>query len=268
MGCIQSRPRGLAHGAKEAPISARLGSWKATGVVGLGKSCLKTFPPEILTLTSSVRVLDLSFNNLDQLPNISVLSRLVSLDLRQNHLLSLYPSVGLLPYLRTLHLDRNPRLACLPAELTRCHSLEKLSMANCGLTEIPDLSSVKCLSSLSAPGNQLAEIPSWVAACSRLEMIDLSHNKIQEIPDGISRLRKLKRLNLDGNEVRKVPSAVLADCTSLQSLALHSNPITLADLRETEGFTAFEQRRVEKFNKVVGAGVLLGKGGFDSGLDR
>lgn len=40
------------------------------------------------------------------------------------------------------------------------------------------------------------------------------------------------------------------------------------ELMSTPGFAAFEERRKSKFDKVVGAGVLLGTGGFEEGFDR
>jgi hypothetical protein len=37
---------------------------------------------------------------------------------------------------------------------------------------------------------------------------------------------------------------------------------------ETEGYAAFEQRRKSKFDKSIGAGVLLDSRGLDEGIDR
>lgn len=48
----------------------------------------------------------------------------------------------------------------------------------------------------------------------------------QEIPSTIGQLKLLKSLNLDKNQIRRIPGDVLQGCDLLQTLSLHSNPIT------------------------------------------
>ena len=58
--------------------------------------------------------------------------------------------------------------------------------------------------------------------------------------------------------LKAVPPALLSSCSSLATLSLHSNPITAEQLRETEGYAAFDERRRKKYDKQVGGGAGTG----------
>lgn len=73
---------------------------------------------------------------------------------------------------------------------------------------------------------------------------------------------------LENNKIKSVPSEVLLQCVALQTLALHGNPLTIEQLRETKGFAEFESRRKAKWDKSIAGGVLLGPSRFDEGADR
>ena len=136
------------------------------------------------------------------------------------------------------------------------------------LTTFPNLSALNNLTILVASGNKLSEIPIWLCGLPRIEEADFSHNRtISTIPEEISGLDTLKRLNLDNNNISAIPSSVFIECTALQSIALHNNPITAAQVRATYGYEEFEARRKAKYDKVIGGGVLIGTGGFQTGLD-
>jgi hypothetical protein len=78
----------------------------------------------------------------------------------------------------------------------------------------------------------------------------------------------LIRCMLTPPQVPSVPSEVLQGCALLQTLSLHSNPITPEVLQETEGYEAYEARRRSKLDKAITGGVLLNSSGLDEGLDR
>jgi hypothetical protein len=48
-----------------------------------------------------------------------------------------------------------------------------------------------------------------------------------------------------------VPAEVLRGCTSLATLSLHGNPITIELFREADGFQEFNTRRCAKYDKQV-----------------
>lgn len=54
-----------------------------------------------------------------------------------------------------------------------------------------------------------------------------------------------------------MPPAVLTGCASLATLSLHGNPLTAEQLRETEGYAAFDERRRRKYDKQVGVLGLI-----------
>lgn len=55
------------------------------------------------------------------------------------------------------------------------------------------------------------------------------------------------------------------ECLSLQSLDLHGNPVDLSELREMEGYKAYEERRQRKYNRQIGMQTMAQS--FDEGAD-
>jgi hypothetical protein len=67
--------------------------------------------------------------------------------------------------------------------------------------------------------------------------------------------------------VTKVPPAVLTGCGALVTLSLHNNPVSVEQLRETDGFAAFHARRLAKNHKQIEMRTMLNRDGFDEGAD-
>lgn len=86
-------------------------------------------------------------------------------------------------------------------------------------------------------------------------VLEASTNSISEISESYSRLRALKSLSLANNRVAAVPSAVFNGCTELHALDVRDNPITMQQLRETPGYTKFEDRRKVRLDKIVDAKI-------------
>jgi len=62
---------------------------------------------------------------------------------------------------------------------------------------------VKQLSTLTAVGNVIEELPEAVGECSEsLTHLDVSENRITVVPTAIKDLRKLKSLSLAGNPIK------------------------------------------------------------------
>lgn len=78
-----------------------------------------------------------------------------------------------------------------------------------------------------------------------------NENKIKDLPDTLSQLKSLFVLSLVGNRVQILPPGLLRDATSLHSLLLQDNPITMQQLRDSEGFEDFSERRKGKLDKIV-----------------
>ena len=88
----------------------------------------------------------------------------------------------------------------------------------------------------------------------------------QELPESLGRLQSLKVLAADQNRISRVAPAIFRGCTSLQTLALHENPMTIEELQATDGYELLEARRRKKHDKQIGTGALVGS--MDEGITR
>lgn len=160
---------------------------------------LTEFPQEIFGLADSLEILNLSENRLSRLPenlgDLKNLKVLLCLDNQFDHLpeilaacpklemisfkanqIEVVPGSALPEKLRWLVLTDN-RVRRLPAELGRCHRLQKLMLA----------------------GNQLETLPDEMASCLNLELIRLAANRFEKFPPWLFELPRLAWLGLGGN---------------------------------------------------------------------
>jgi len=172
------------------------------------------------------------------------LVNLTTLILDDNRLIHLPDSLGLLQQLKYLSVNRN-MLEALPSALGSLHSLQVVQLRK----------------------NRLQNCLPALTTCKLLTEIDLSHNRVNLIPDDVSKLIQLKALNLDANLIAAVPPSVLKQCIALCTLGLHNNPVTAEQLRETDGFAEFEERRQSKYSKQLEMRTMLNRDGFDEGVD-
>jgi Protein tyrosine and serine/threonine kinase/Leucine rich repeat len=163
------------------------------------KADLTEFPREIFDLADSLEVLNLSDNQLSELPadlsRLKKLKVLLCLDNRFDHLpvvLATCSGLEMISFkanqietvtgpalperLRWLVLTDN-KLRHLPAEIGRCSRLQKLMLA----------------------GNQLEHLPAEMANCINLELIRLAANRFEELPPWLFELPRLAWLGLGGN---------------------------------------------------------------------
>ncbi|KAK9908995.1 hypothetical protein WJX75_005826 [Coccomyxa subellipsoidea] len=214
-------------------------AWMTTGTVSLRDSKLKELPSRVWAVGSAAKTLDATNNRLTDLPPlISTLSNLQRLILATNQLSALPVQISALTSLKVLVLDSN-RLVNLPEEIV-----------------------------LKLSKNKFSAIPDELGACSALEEIDFADNYLQVLPESLGSLTRLKVLAADQNRIAAVPPAIFKGCTSLHTLTLHENPITIEAMEATEGYEQLERRRRSKFDKQIANRVLLGSAGLDEGIDR
>ena len=96
--------------------------------------------------------------------------------------------------------------------------------------------------------------------------IVVMYHHAQELPESLGRLRNLKVLAADQNRISRVSPVIFRGCSSLQTLSLHANPMTIEELQATDGYELMEARRRKKFDKQIGTGAMTGK--MDEGIAR
>ncbi|PWZ57041.1 Plant intracellular Ras-group-related LRR protein 7 [Zea mays] len=274
MGCCSSR-------SSDSPAS-RVTRWRSTGIVALRDARLKEVPNEVLQVGNSLRTLDLTNNKLVEIPQeIGTLANMQRLVLAGNLIEIIPANIGYLQNLKILTLDRN-RISILPEELGSLSNLQQLSVPQNFLLCLPkSIGDLRNMSVLNVSDNKLKELPESIGGCSSLEEFqanasptsgtDLeakySGNAIEDVPASICNLVCLKSLSLNGNKIRQLPQNLLKDCTALQSLSLHDNPITMDQFQQMDGFGEFEARRRKKFDKQIDSGVMMGSTALDEGVD-
>ena len=162
---------------------------------------LTRFPEEIFDLADSLEVLDLSHNQLSQLPeDLPRLHRLRVLFLSYNQFETVPEVVGRCSGLSMIGFKGN-RIAHLPAEALPPQTRWLILTDNC-LESLPDtLSSLPKLEKLMLAGNGLHRLPETLAHCQNLALLRLAANQLTELPNWLMDLPRLAWLAYAGNPV-------------------------------------------------------------------
>mmetsp|Transcript_11575 Transcript_11575/g.23133 ORF Transcript_11575/g.23133 Transcript_11575/m.23133 type:complete len:283 (+) Transcript_11575:66-914(+) len=266
----QKQPDGFVVDTRKRSFSKRIDLWEKTGTVAFRSSSLQEFPAEIEDVNpKKVRLLDGSKNGIREIP--PYIGQMVScnrLGLSHNKILSIPDDIGMMQSLRVLLLDHN-RLVDVPESLCKLVKLERLSLAHNRLSRLPrGISHLKQLKYIDISSNKMRSITSGIAGCRTLEELRCSDNSISKLPVDLAKLERLRLILAENNRIESVPSAIFMYCESLQTLALHGNPVSMEEIEAVKGFKEFEERRRTKYDKAVSAGVLFGKGAFEEITDR
>ncbi len=175
----------------------------------------------VLSLGFSLKVLDLSGNQLTTLPPAIGRLRLEWLDLSDNQLTDLPPALGRLrppdlfafyrgaePHL-TLDLSGN-QLTALPPALGRLRPPAWFVFYRGAEPHL----------TLDLSGNQLTDLPRQLDR--HLVQLDLGDNRLTDLPAALFRLDRLHTLNLSGNQLGTVPPAI-GDLATVVHLGLGDN---------------------------------------------
>ena len=156
-----------------------------------------SFPPALETLCVNGCLL----RKIDS--RIMKLSKLVSLNLSDNHISALADDWNSLPNLAELRLAKN-QLSDLPA--TMFTSKLHISLAHVDLSD-----------------NQLQTLNASIYNLSNLAVLKLDRNRLVGLPSGIGKLTRLVQLSASGNLLRTLPGDF--DRLTLNSLDLSDNPL-------------------------------------------
>lgn len=154
-----------------------LQSGELKGTNRLKLACgLNTFPDEIFTLADSLEILDLSDNNLSELPeNMSDLSKL-----------------------KIVFFARN-QFTEFPSQLANCPSLSMVGFRSNKITHIPENVFPKKLQWLILTDNKIEQLPKSIGDCHLLQKFGLAGNLLKELPAEMSNCKSLELLRVPTN---------------------------------------------------------------------
>jgi Leucine-rich repeat (LRR) protein len=183
--------------------------------------------------------LNLANNLLESLsPSIGLLRCLNSLNLGYNKLRSLPGEIALLSELKYLDLRFN-QLPSLLGEICSLPRLSKLCLQNNKLSVLPyEIKKLTKITHFFLSSNFLVDLPDTIGEMNNLKILKLCNNKLLTVPDSLFKLPRLRLLDLSFNKLNYI-SVALCGAKSLQQIRLWGNkieqlpqPIIYADLRK------------------------------------
>ncbi|KAK7102451.1 uncharacterized protein [Littorina saxatilis] len=151
------------------------------------EACLRELPYSLRDSISLYEIMKVAFNALTELPPELPLRlpHLRHLDLSYNQLEELPCSFGLLFHLQTLLIQHN-RLHALPDTFTRLVKLEKVDLSHNSIRELPDdLGEMENLQSLNVAHNKLKHLPLSLGNSSKLKLLLAGKNRLDSPPQSV-----------------------------------------------------------------------------------
>ncbi|QVM98823.1 serine/threonine-protein kinase [Pseudomonas sp. SORT22] len=173
---------------------------RLAGITRLDLACgLEHFPREIFDLADSLQVLNLTGNNLSDLPeDLGRLHQLKVLFCSQNRFRHLPEGIGQCPMLEMVGFKSNQIEQVSGAALPP--RLRALVLTDNRIETLPEaLGDCPHLQKLMLAGNRLRELPASLARCTRLELLRLSANRLPALPDWLLQMPRLAWLAYAGN---------------------------------------------------------------------
>lgn len=161
---------------------------------------LSTFPEEIFTLADTLEYLDLSGNNLTELP----------------------PGFGLLKKLKVFFCSENT-FTHLPEVLADCPLLDIVGFKSNKIEKVSSRSINPNLRWLILTNNKIEALPPTIGNCSRMQKLMLAGNKLTTLPQELQKCQDLGLLRISANLLSYLPEWLL-DMPKLSWLAFSGNP--------------------------------------------
>ena len=160
---------------------------------------LAVFPPEILSLKETLEVLDLTGNQLSELPDeLAECKKLRIIFCSENRFTELPQVLGRCPALTMVGFKAN-RIATVSAASLPAR-LRWLILTDNEIESLPgELGQCIDLQKLMLSGNRLYELPETLAGCHRLELLRIAANRLPALPEWLLDLPRLSWLAFAGN---------------------------------------------------------------------
>ncbi|MFG6490464.1 leucine-rich repeat-containing protein kinase family protein [Roseateles sp. BYS78W] len=179
---------------------------------------LRELPAEVYTLADTLEVLDLSGNELEDLPaDLARLHRLKVIFCSNNRFTRLPEALGRCEALEMVGFKAN-RIDDVPAAALPPR-LRWLILTDNRVATLPDALGRRPLQKVALAGNRLTALPASLAACETLELLRISANRLDGLPDWLLTLPRLTWLAHGGN-----PFSMAHEASALASAALPRVP--------------------------------------------
>jgi len=174
-------------------------------------SCgLTEFPREIFDVYETLEVLDLSGNNLSELPD----------------------DFHCLTELKIIFLSYN-NFSIFPKVLAKCPSLTMIGIRANQISVFPENSLPEKLQWLILTENQIETVPKSIGNCHYLQKVAFAGNVIKELPIEMSNCKRLELLRISANNLQSIP-AWLFSLPKLSWLAFSGNPCSIKEQKSTD----------------------------------
>jgi hypothetical protein len=182
---------------------------KLAGITRLDLSCgLTHFPDEIFSLADSLQVLNLSGNQLTDLPA----------DLHR------------LEHLQIIFCSNNP-FTRLPEALGRCEQLFFVGFKSCQIVEVSPRALPPRLRSLVLTDNRIESLPEELGQFEHLQKLMMAGNRLTSLPASLASCERLELVRIAANRMRQLPDWLL-NMPALAWLAFAGNPLHDAHIEE------------------------------------
>lgn len=146
---------------------------------------------------SHIRGLPMPPQLLAQFELVGNFERLENLEMSCTDFPGLPETISNCTELRSLSIDRCPRLITLPSTICQCTKLTNITIERCGLIALPDdIGKLTALEQLDLTRNQLRTLPQSIGRCVKLIHIGLHDNPLESLPKSLTMCSRLARAGL------------------------------------------------------------------------
>ena len=190
---------------------------------------LTEFPRELFELEDTLELLDLSNNQLRELP--SDFDRFIKLKIA-------FFSDNLFTE--------------LPEVLGKCPNLTMIGFKSNLIQNVSEQSLPKQLQWLILTNNKIEILPNSIGNCEKIQKVALAGNKIKELPRSMANCKNLELLRISANELKELP-LWLIELPRLTWLAFSGNPCTYKPDFSNE-IEAIDWAKIEQ-KEILGQGA-------------